>query len=304
MNHADEFKTFSIRNPAASVAGLRRMTTAGDCLAPILAPGDVVYVDESDTEPKTDDIVMFEWPQSDTKYWNASDKKEEWIKQFGHADFTIGLKLYWESPPETHDFARIRLLIANDGMREVQDHKMLGRVVAVERDGVLLKGDIICRDTVPVASIDPNAVSTIGSATNANTVTLTGPHSNSIQVSVISITVVTTGGPTEIDASCTASVVTANGSWFNPCGWYIQRDGAPLIHNGFYDATAEGNYQVGTGEGNLSNGQQITLTITDTPTAGTHIYQFVMSGGLNVASSGSGTMSSANARIKVHEIKK
>jgi hypothetical protein len=84
----------------------------------------------------------------------------------------------------------------------------------------------------------------------------------------------------------------------------LNKRNAALIHNGFFDATAGGNYQVGTGEGNFANGQQITLTIADTPPAGTHTYQFVMNGGLNFASSGSGTMVSANASIKVVEIKR
>lgn len=198
------------------------------------------------------------------------------------------------------------MLVGNDGMRDVDGHKILGRVVAVEREGRLMTGDLVAR--VPVAGIDPNAVSTIGSMslsnevqnkiTKANGVTSASPST----VAIVSASTVTTGGAIEVDVTTTIEISATAGTQETQLALYIQRDGVPVPGA----ASWQGAYNLSNGtDPTLNAPMQITLVCTDNVPAGTHTYELVSVIATTFSlSQGELALACFSPYIKLREIKK
>jgi hypothetical protein len=146
-----------------------------------------------------------------------------------------------------------------------------------------------------------NAASVMTSAQSAATVVNTGVHSTLEDKDMISVTVTTSGFPVAIDAACSALIFTASGSSMSVANLKIYRDGAPVA-GAVWDPTNGGTIAVGFAT--MPQGAQVTLTVTDTPAAGTHTYTLHSQCTLQFASSGSGNIQTSNNFIKVREIKK
>lgn len=152
------------------------------------------------------------------------------------------------------------------------------------------------------ASIDPNAVSTIGSANSATNVASGGAINVNTNTTVISLTVTTTGAAVEVDASCTAQILNSVGGFMTVANLKIFRDGS-AVSGAEWDPTNGGS------SGNLNSttmpqSQQVTLTVTDAPAAGSHTYSLVMNTTWSHSTSGIASLNCFNNFIKVREIKR
>lgn len=176
---------YYFNHPVANTAGLYRSMGVGDCLYPILAPGDMCHI-EMGARPEHGDIVMFEWSQEVQKSWETDPRRAECIAKFGNTDFSRGMKLFWRWPAGVPELFQDSYLIANDGLRKAKDHKILGVLRAVERNGVLLQGDIVHRP-VALASIDPNAATDLMEASSASSTSTSGALG--LVVNVLTLTV-------------------------------------------------------------------------------------------------------------------
>lgn len=163
-------------------------------------------------------------------------------------------------------------------------------------------GPGVILDTVPYASIDPNAVSTIGSASSAAAVTNVGIHSTLVNKDMISLAVTTIGAPVAVDVSCTAFVGFTTSATFSTCNLQVYRDGAAVSGATIWDPTNSGAISVTNST--IPGGLQVTLSVTDTPAAGSHTYTLHSQTVLVFPSSGSGQLQTTNNFIKVREIKR
>lgn len=161
-------------------------------------------------------------------------------------------------------------------------------------------------DTIPTASIDPNAVSQIISTFDSSLGTSNVNASTSpVNIDLVTATFTCTGNPVAIDWSINYGVNANGSSSVTALTFTIFRDGAAL-------SSGQGTYTNNIpGTGFLfgsSNYSLATMTATDTAAAGSHTYS------LHVIASGTGSGSGipiasaffhwTNAFIKVREIKK
>jgi hypothetical protein len=162
-------------------------------------------------------------------------------------------------------------------------------------------GPGIVLDSIPTASIDPNAVSTIGSANSAANVSGLGAQHTLVNTTIISLSVLTTGAPVEVDGGASIQLLTINNTNLTPCTISIFRDGTQ-VPGMIWDPTNGGNITQFAG---VTNGQQITLVVTDNPAAGSHTYTLVCSARWDILTgTGGADVNCTNNYIKVREIKK
>lgn len=151
--------------------------------------------------------------------------------------------------------------------------------------------------------IGQNAASSVASAQSATTVGVSMNSSAGFtrSVDIISATVTTTGNPVAIDTASNVVATAAHQCVINPFNISVYRDGTQIASS-IWDPTNAGanpvteNYSV--------NGQLITLSVTDTPTAGTHTYTMhvnATTGGIGVVV---GIINCTNNFIKVREYKR
>jgi hypothetical protein len=201
-----------LRDPATDIIGLFCKSAVGCCLNPLIVAGDQIFIDLN-ARPEHGDIVYFEWPPETVAHWNASDRGADWANRWGAHDMSRGVKLFWEYPHGAPDWVpKENLLLTNEDSTKVGTHKLLGVVRAVIRNGVMLTtlGLAACDSVapyaapgseIPVASIDPNAATTIGS------VSITGGSVGGVTpISVANITI----GPFPF---ATTVIMTASGAW-------------------------------------------------------------------------------------------
>jgi Putative phage tail protein len=151
---------------------------------------------------------------------------------------------------------------------------------------------------ITTAQLGANSASTVGSAESATLVEVSGssPSGHVVDVDVISLEVTTDGSPMGIDAGCSAWFLVGAGTSLNPCTLSIYRDGS-LVPGTVYDPTNDGADPLAPTE--ASQAQQVTLSVMDTPDAGTHTYTLHAQLAMNYASSGAGEMNCINNYIKV-----
>jgi hypothetical protein len=153
---------FRLRAPAlpSQLHQYQHSTAVGACLSPVIAAGDELFIDTS-SAVEHGDLVMIEWTQEIVQSWNSGNKRAEWEAKFGSGnDMSKGIKLRWQFPRSRPEDHRSWFWICRDGISKQATAKPLGRVVAIVRGGKYLTGDIVHR-TVPIASIDPNAATTV-----------------------------------------------------------------------------------------------------------------------------------------------
>jgi hypothetical protein len=158
-------------------------------------------------------------------------------------------------------------------------------------------GELAYLDQVDTPNVVNNAISQIGSNTNAAASTASCGPSGSADQDAVSFTIITTGAPVGIDISTTVTI-TNSGNNGGAAAWItVQRDGTDIgtakwdgagaYHAASYTAFSEG----------------VSLNVIDAPALGSHVYTLH----LHVQGSGtSGTfaMTATNSSIKVREYKK
>jgi hypothetical protein len=235
------------------------------------------------------DIVCLSGHRKWQKSWEQDPRRDDWVKQFGITDFSRGMKLFWRWPVGVPEQFRDDYLIANDGLRKVADHKILGVLRAVERNGVLLQGDIVHRP-ISLASIDPNAVSTIASIYAGSFFSLSatvGPGANPNNTDMITVTVKSTGNPFAIDAYGAVGGSKTSGALCTVALVSVQRDGTNIASSN-YDAA----WLVNASSGLPANfSLPTTLSLTDNPPTGTHTYTLHLEVGVSGATSQSASLS-------------
>lgn len=148
--------------------------------------------------------------------------------------------------------------------------------------------------TVGTAQMAANSITNISTNTAPGSVVVgagTGVLSN---VDMVSVTVTTTGAQVEIDVGCIALVAGGTGGTGSVCNLSVYRDGSQVTNGMVFDlgATSAAVPFVG----------QVTLTVLDTPAAGSHTY--TLHGQFTKSSAAAMSMSCKNNFIKVMEIKK
>lgn len=154
-------------------------------------------------------------------------------------------------------------------------------------------------DTVPTASIDPNAVSTIGSNYSATPVTVSTSTSSSADI--ITLTVTTTGGVIEVDAFAgyTGTEGIGGNRIYSAALMSVYRDGSILASSQYDTTQLCSNAHAATQSGVIP----VMLSVTDSPAAGSHTYTLHFDAAV-AGTSGSSGSSFANPFIKVREIKR
>jgi hypothetical protein len=185
---------FQLRNPATSTTGLLCLNAVGDCLNPIVVEGDLIYVERGAT-PEHGDLALIEWAPAVVASWFASERAESWAKRFGDIPMDRGLKLAWDFPQALPAHLRKRFWVCKDNMS--RNAVALGVVRAIERNGVLLHGDIVHRPIVATAGIDKNAATDVAVSTAASTVLVSGANT-----AITSLTV----GPLDGAATCVFTI--------------------------------------------------------------------------------------------------
>lgn len=146
-----------------------------------------------------------------------------------------------------------------------------------------------------------NAVSQMASNFNATAVVNTSTVSGVvIDTTVISVTVATTGAPMAIDAMTVGSWNSVPNGSPSTALLSVYRDGA-IVASSQYDAS---QYVLGRSGPSTSPQIPITLSVTDSPAAGTHTYELHYKAQTTGPSTGSVTATLVNNFIKVREIKK
>src|ERR1017187_571775 len=154
---------FRLRAPAlpSQLHQYQHSTAVGACLSPVIVSGDELFIDATDTALEHGDLVMIKWSDEIIAAWQRGNKRAAWETKFGSGnDMSRGVKLAWQFPRSTPEDHRSWFWICRDGISKQATAKPLGRVVAIVRGGKYLTGDIVHR-TVPIASIDPNAATTV-----------------------------------------------------------------------------------------------------------------------------------------------
>jgi len=155
---------FRLRTAPASLDGLYCVTAAGNCLDPVIIEGDRVYV-ERGAVPEHGDLALIEWAPAVVEAWFASERAESWAKRFGNLPMNRGLKLAWDFPQYAPERARSRYYICRENASKRATP--LGTVRAVERGGVLLRGDLVHRP-VGLAGIDAHAATSTSLAVQSS----------------------------------------------------------------------------------------------------------------------------------------
>ncbi len=140
-----------------------------------------------------------------------------------------------------------------------------------------------------------NAASAMVSNYSATTVTTTATPGVTDNVAIISVALTTSGFPTAIDAGATIQASAVTGGILTTCLVSIYRDGA-IVPSSQFDVTSV--YTAGT-----NYVQNLLLSATDTPAAGSHTYELHLTL-KNGGSSGIATLAAWANFIKVREIKK
>jgi hypothetical protein len=191
---------FHLRNPVSRTDGLYSVTTAGDCLTPVIVEGDHVHI-EMGAQPQHGDLALVQWTDEVIKSWSASERSKQWAARFGAMDMSRGLKLCWDFPLSAPDWARSRYWVCRENLSRAKNAAPLGVVRAVERGGILLRGDIVHRP-IALSGIDENAATSVADTTAAS-VTVSSSSSPS---AILSLAV----GPFAV---ATTLVCTATTQW-------------------------------------------------------------------------------------------
>jgi hypothetical protein len=170
--------------------------------------------------------------------------------------------------------------------REGIDPLGIGRVI-YEVVGIIPLND--------VAQIAANAASQMASNYSAPTVTTSAGPGVTVNAAIISVTVTTSSFPTAIDAGATIQASAVTGGILSTCLLSIYRDGA-IVPSSQFDVTTV--FTAGT-----NYVQNMMLSATDTPPAGTHTYELHLTL-KNGGAAGIATLASWANFIKVREIKK
>jgi hypothetical protein len=154
--------------------------------------------------------------------------------------------------------------------------------------------------TIPILDtpqLGANAASQMASNYSATAVTnTTAVSGTTIQTTVISVALTTTGFPVAVDAMCVASWSTSTAAHANTALLSVYRDGV-IVPSSNFDGTS---YVAGRTAGPAI---PVTLSVTDTPPAGAHTYELHYTG-QSGGTSGTVTATMINNFIKVREIKK
>jgi hypothetical protein len=153
-------------------------------------------------------------------------------------------------------------------------------------------------DVIDTPEIRANGVSQMGSNFSATLVqNVTGPSGTVVDTTIITLTVTTTGFPVAVDAMTNGSWGTSSGP-INPAIALLSvyRDGT-ILPSSQYDGT---QYVAGRAQ---SPNIPVTLSITDSPAAGSHTYELHYQG-KSTGVTGTITADFVNNFIKVREIKK
>lgn len=158
-------------------------------------------------------------------------------------------------------------------------------------------------EVVDTLQIGQDAASSVASAQSATSVGITMNSSAGFtrSVDVILVTVTTTGNPVAIDVGSSVNAVVAHQCIMNPCNISVYRDGSQVVSS-IWDPTNGGADPISETYG--VNGQQITLSVTDSPAAGTHIYSMHVNGSTSGIGVVVGVIACANNFIKVREYKR
>lgn len=153
---------------------------------------------------------------------------------------------------------------------------------------------------IDTSGLGTNAASQIGSAVNASTQTVSLPVAGTIEdLDAVSVTVTATGVPIAIDVSGDCQMVHTNFAFPVSGLVTVRRDGSDVGTGQFNIYSAWNAMHSGTQwwEG------QVTLTVVDSPAAGSHTYtlHFHGNGG---GTSGTSEFEITNATIKVREYRK
>jgi hypothetical protein len=170
---------FRLRNPASSTAGLHVLSAAGDCLDPLIVAGDRVFIDRG-AEVQHGDLAMIQWAPHVVDSWKGSERAASWAAKFGNLDMSRGLKICRDFPQAVPAQHRSRYWVCKENAS--RNASAVGRVVAVERGGILLRGDLVHRP-VALAGIDANAATGV-SDTTAASVTVSSSSSPSAILSL------------------------------------------------------------------------------------------------------------------------
>jgi hypothetical protein len=242
--------------------GLEQMVTRGRCLEPLLMEGDVVYVDRG-ASPQPGDIVCFELSERMAATQNANlppfdalpcKMGESWLKLFVPY---IGIGMLHEryGHSMTATFA---------ACENPDDTPMLAPVRQIRRNGVLLFPPECHAPQVTLEA----ASEIISNFSAAQVVSNVGTAT--VNTTIISITASTGGFPVALDAMCNADAAQVVGPTnLTSCVVSIYRDGAQVASSA-YDFTVAAKRIITAGQ---SENVPITLSVTDTPSAGTHTYE-------------------------------
>lgn len=153
--------------------------------------------------------------------------------------------------------------------------------------------------TLGTAQMAANAITSISTGVSAAVVSNGGSGFGPVHdLDIITVTVTTTGAQVEIDVGSMVQYASGPSASMPTCNLQVYRDGNPVPGMKF-DPTFGGAVSIGTSVVTT----QVTLTVLDTPGAGSHTYalhsQVQKSG-----TSGSVFLSCSNNFIKVMEIKK
>jgi hypothetical protein len=186
------------------------------------------------------------------------------------------------------------------------DGQVIAKVVAVLPlvSGSLIESEVHARQAARCGQLGNNAASSMVSNSSAPAVNtnnnVTQGAGSSTDTNVITAAVTTFGYPMAIDVGCTVTLTGGGspGSSFTSGVLDVFMDGTS-IGSAKWDGTNLANY----GGGSTPPAIQVTLSATNTPTAGAHTYALHA----HVAGSGTAwscTMSCVNNFIKVREIKR
>jgi hypothetical protein len=278
--------TYRLRAPASSAKGLYGPFRAqGTCLVPLSHDGDMHWVDPQ-MQPQTDDIVLVEWHPDVLAgiVERGIARGHGFLEMYGDNPPPIACKLLTTCGGEYY-------LATNESVLALEPNRILGVVRRIERNGISLY------DSNAIGCIAPNAASQVASNYNAAGVTAVYPNSSTPTLTnLISATVTATGAPVAIDAMANVKMEFSTLYTLNLAQLVILRDGVALS-NVLWDGSG---YTGSTIIGNIP----VTLTLTDTPSAGSHTYTLAA----NLAGTNSGTgnfdLKCTQLMIKIREYKR
>jgi hypothetical protein len=151
------------------------------------------------------------------------------------------------------------------------------------------------------AEINLNAVSQIVAASTSGTTTVSYPLAGTVvDTDMQTATVITNGLPVGVDASVDFKVQSSNNNFVNSCLITIRRDGAD-IGTAQFDAGAA--YSAVTVASQWWEGQ-VTLSVVDTPAAGSHTYALHAKGNAGGSFGGTQGIRYTAPMLKLREYKR